>query len=187
MSRSCRKCALLVAAVAGVVAVVFAFVAVGFSSRRGGGGVALTYQGRTNFVSPWTYYDRGANRHLTGQFAFFTLHNHSGRRIGYMAESVEVQTSSGWVTNQILRQTPTNWFYLGTVLSAGSQQVFLVPLPSTNEMWKIRLTCFEKAPGWEGLQMKANDWWHNLRRNDGVSAESWTGQHFQIASPIVSP
>jgi hypothetical protein len=68
-------------------------------------------------------------------FAVFTLHNHSGKRIGYMGETVQVRTPSGWATNQILRHTPTNWLYFASVLSAGDQPVFLVPPPSTNVAW----------------------------------------------------
>jgi hypothetical protein len=71
--------------------------------------------------SPWTYSDRGRSRHLTGKFAVFTLQNRSRKRIGYMVETVEVRAPSGWATNQILRQTPTNWVFRHDILCRGAE------------------------------------------------------------------
>jgi hypothetical protein len=184
MSCSWEKCSLLVAGMVAVGAVLFALLAVGLTSRRALGGVALAYQGPTNFVSPWSQYEKGRYQQVTGTFAVFRLQNHSGKRIIYRADTVEVQTPSGWVTNQIVPNAPTNWYYFGVILSAGAERPFLVPPPSTNEPWRIRLTYCEKAPGLEGLKWAASDLWRKLH---GARSESFTGPEFQIVSPAVSP
>jgi hypothetical protein len=184
--RVCRRGfhAAIVAGIVAVAAVLFALLAVGLSSRRAPGSVALEYQGLTNFVSPWSQYENGRYRQVTGTFAVFRLQNHSGKRIIYRADTVDVQTPSGWTTQQILPSAPTNWYYFGMILSAAAERRFLVPPPSTNEPWRIRLTCCEKAGGVEGLKRTAIDSWHNLR---GGRSEWFTGPTFQIASPAVSP
>jgi hypothetical protein len=184
MSYSWKKCGLLVAGIAAVGAVILAWLAVGLTSRPGPGRVALGYQGLTNFVSPWSQYEKGSYRQVTGTFAVFHLQNLSGKRVIYRADTVEVHTPSGWVTNQIVPNAPTNWYYFGVMLSAGAERRFLVPLPPTKAPWRIRLTCREKAGGLEGLKWKASDLWGNLH---GTRSESFTGPQFQVVSPAVSP
>jgi hypothetical protein len=184
MSCSWKNYSLLVAGIAAAGAVLFVLLAVGFCSRRGPGSVALGYQGLTNFVSPWSQYEKGRYQQVRGTFAVFHLQNHSGKRIIYRADTVEVQTPSGWVTNQIVPNAPTNWYYFGVILSVGAERRFLVPPPSTDETWRIRLHCREKAGGLEGLKWTAVDFWHKLR---GGRSQSFTGPEFQIVSPAVSP
>jgi hypothetical protein len=144
----------------------------------------LGYQGMSNFVSPWSQYEKGRYQQVTGTFAVFHLQNHSGKRIIYRADTVEVQTPSGWVTNQTVPNAPTNWYYFGVMLSAGAERRFLVPPPFINEPWRIRLTYREKAGGLEGLKWAASDWWDNRH---GARSESFTGPQFQIVSPAVNP
>ena len=138
-------------------------------------GVHLTFQGTTNLVWP------GAS----GRFAAFQLHNETGTRIMYVPESLEVRTESGWVTNQCSGKVPTNWWNLECILSDRDKHVFLVPPPSTNQSWLIRLTCFEKATGLRGLGQTISDLKENLHGN-GAKYESFGGNRLQVVSPVVN-
>jgi hypothetical protein len=171
-----KKCVLLVAPVAGVVVFISVIYTVSLSSKRTDGRVIMTYEGLNE----------------TGQFCIFTVHNDSGRRILCECKVVEVQTPSGWVTNRILQQTATGLlpFTSSIRLPAGAQGALLVPPQPTNEIWRIRISCFEKATGWRGLLFEVRKFCFNVAStlgNGGGWQESWNGRHFQITSPQVNP
>ena len=177
MSSRTRIAILLVAAVAGTIAFILAPVAA--PRRQTSAGVHLTFQGMTNLV--WSRATRAS-----GRFAVFQIHNESGIRLMYAPESVEVQTELGWLTNRLSGKPPVNWWHLGCVLSGRDKHVFLVPPPSTNQGWLIRLKCYERAGGVRGLM----DSIHGSTRNRGGNEpkyETFGPNRFQVVSPVVSP
>jgi hypothetical protein len=177
MSSRTRIAILLVAAVAGTIALIHAPVAT--PRRQVSAGVHLTFQGMTNLVGS------RASR-PSGRFAAFQLHNESGIRLMYVPESVEVQTESGWLTNRLSGKPPVNWWHLGCVLSDREKHVFLVPLPSTNQSWLIRLTCYERAGGVRGLMDSIHGSTGNRDGNE-PKYETFGPNRFQVVSSVVSP
>ena len=150
---------------------------------RRAGSIEVSYQGRTNFVPPFA---AGQFAGVTGQFAVFILENHSGRRIGFTPNLIEVQTPAGWTTNKTLSPsasplTPAleNWPCFGGVLSTDERLTFLVPFQTTNRPWRIQLDCYEKGSVLRRLREVAFDMW--------TGSETFSGQHFASSSPAVNP
>jgi hypothetical protein len=172
------------------LAFVVLLVCLAFAGRgpnTGERSIALTYQGRTNIIAPLLY-ETNRNLYATGEFAVFMLKGPPVRNICYEAASVELQTAEGWVTNQtFFPDMPTNWPFFAAAIPAEGRLVFWVPPPSTNELWRIRLACVEKAPGWKGMKDRAVDVWNNLCSAFTEGQETFSGRHFEITSPAVIP
>ena len=104
----------------------------------------------------------------------------------YYAESIETWTAAGWQATT-LRCTPTNWYRFGTTLAPGEACVFHVPAPDA-ERWRIRITCNEKASGFQGIRDRIADFRDNpFPGEEGTRMERFSGFTYLIVSPEVTP
>jgi hypothetical protein len=140
----------------------------------------LTFIGHTNAV----FRSHGKRPAPSETCATFLLTNATTARFSYYAESVETWTPAGWQT-ATLRCTPTNWYRFGRPLAPGEACVFHVPVPE-DELWRIRVTCTEKATGLQGIKDRIADYRANPRPGEpGARIERFSGFTYQIVSPEV--
>jgi hypothetical protein len=120
-----------------------------------------------------------------GKLAVFLLTNGAPTRICYFVESIEYQTTNGWLTNT-LRRTPKEWRDFGVELGRFESRTLRVP-PPTNGVWRLRLGGNERATGIKGFTDRLKDFRESFDwRTRSLTAERFEGKKFETVSGEVT-